>query len=572
MKLESEGGKVKPPSYPHDYTPEQLAELRKCKNDPVYFIKNYVKIQTKGGASLFELFDYQERMIKNYLTYDQVITMTSRQVGKTVTTIAFLLWWCCFKREQFVLVAANKGKSASEVMRKFKYMYEELPWWIKPGVKYYSITKVEFDNSNIISAETTTPDTGRGFTVNLLYLDEFAFVPKNVQDEFYTAILPTLSNGGRCIITSTPNSDEDKFAEIWFNAEETEDSYVWKDRIVEEAGRTPVENSEFYETEYEDPEMELREASGYSSEDGEKNTETGFKRFFVHWREHPDRDDAFRTKMLKSGLGMDKWLREYECQYVSEDPTLIESTKLMMLNYTHRKPRFVDRFGVRWYNYIEANTAYGVVLDPAEGVGGDNAVIQVWSLPYMKQVAEWASNTADQIEQTRMLFRVLKRIYDEQGDDPAHTGESVIYYSVECNGAGMGILNNIEVEGEDRFPGLLVDSEGNKVRGLRTTESSKRSYALHLKKLIERNIFVPLSKPLVSELKSFVKVGKGYMGKGKAKDDRVMSCILMCHLIDEVKYYEDGIEEMMHINLIRDDADEDEDGYVDDDAFLPMVF
>jgi hypothetical protein len=169
----------------------------------------------------------------------------------------------------------------------------------------------------------------------------------------------------------------------------------------------------------------------------------------------------------------------------------------------------------------------------------------------MIQVAEWASNGVDQFEQAKMLTRVLKRIAYEQETDIDHRGPANIYYTVECNGIGRGVLNLILQE-EYNLPGMLIDSEKNSVRGLRTTAPSKRQYALQMKDLMEREAFYPTSSYLLNELKAFVKSGNSYSAKPGLRDDRVMSCVLMCHLIDEIKYMEDGIEDMLTPSVLED--------------------
>lgn len=249
------------------------------------------------------------------------------------------------------------------------------------------------------------------------------------------------------------------------------------------------------------------------------------------------------------------------CRFVSADDTLIDSGKLLSLNAYVRKPIYVDRFKTIWYDEIKPNTVYGVMLDPSEGVGGDNACIQVFALPDMTQVAEWVANEVDMIDQAKQLVRILKRIDDEQQSLENHIGESLLYYSVECNGVGQGVLNVILYEGEDVIPGMLIDSDGNKSRGIRTTAPSKRDYAVKLKAYIERNIFIPYSRGLVSELKNFVKRGKGYEAKPGEKDDRVMACVLMCHLLDELKYYEEDIEDALQFSIMNVHDEEYEEDY-----------
>jgi hypothetical protein len=448
-------------------------------------------------------------------------------------------------------------------------MYEECPWFIKPGLVVWNVMSVKFDNNSFVEGTTTTENTGRGLSLSLLYLDEFAKVRPNIQQAFYTSTLPTLSTGGDLIITSTPDTDEDSFAKIWFSAEDFDDSFPWKDELMS----TEEKVEEDYTTVYE-ADLLAKEAKLDEGVESTEEINYGFKRVFVDWREHPDRDDTFKRKMLSQGFTETDWVREFECGFASAEMTLIEPIRLLKLNAGVRRPRFVDRHGMEWFEDIRPNAVHAIVIDPSEGVGQDQSVVQVWSIPDLRQVAEWSSAKADQIEQTRMLIRAMKRIYDTQSADPDHVGDPEIYYSVESNGLGIGIINAIVLEGEEKFPGYLVDAENNpNGRGLKTTSVTKLQFAMQLKKLIERGMFRPRSKRLVSELKDFVRRGRGYEAKQGAKDDRVMSCVLMLHMLDELKYQVDDLEESMHVQLAHEERGDDEDyDDGDDDAPLLPVF
>ena len=186
-------------------------------------------------------------------------------MGKTTVIAAYLLWYACFKDDKNVLVASNKNTNAMDIMSRIIYAYEELPDWLKPGAKYATKHSLEFDNGSAIRSQATTASTGRGSAVSLLMLDELAFVPRRIQDEMWTSVAPTLSNGGSCIISSTPNGDQDLFAKLW--------------RVSE---------------------LEL------------EADDLAFKNLFVEWHEHPDRDDTFRRSMIAK-IGELKFRQEYAC-------------------------------------------------------------------------------------------------------------------------------------------------------------------------------------------------------------------------------------------------------------------
>jgi len=216
--------KIKAPFQKTQYTRDQFQELLKCASDPLYFIENYVYVQhPTQGRKPFKMWDFQKKLVSTYWKYTNSICMILRQSGKTASSAAYLLWYACFNPDVTILIAAHKFKAASEIMMRVKYAYEELPDFLRPGVTKYNQQNIAFDNGSRIVATTTTADSGRGMSISLLYLDEFAFVKKNIATEFWASISPTLSTGGRCIITTTPKSDEDMFAELWFGANKLTD-------------------------------------------------------------------------------------------------------------------------------------------------------------------------------------------------------------------------------------------------------------------------------------------------------------------------------------------------------------
>lgn len=399
------------------------------------------------------------------------------------------------------------------------------------------------------------------------------------------------NTGGKCIITSTPNTDEDKFAKIWFNAEMSPFSDVWNDPYADRSKSPTVERDD-YETIFESEDakqlFQIQDGTVLDKTDDEENTDD-FVAFHAHWTKVPDvnggyRGEKFKRQAIAAGLTFEEWTREFECAFVSGDSTLISGSKLATLRRDIRKPKFVDRWGCRWYEEIRPNVAYGVVLDPSEGIGLDDACIQVWEIPSLRQVAEWNSNYADQTEQTKMIRRVLKRLYHMQQDHPDHMGECNIYYSVERNGLGIGILQTIEYEDESTFPGFLIDStmtsshargagfgreNQNKWRGLITTVPTKKRYAVEFKNLVEQNLFTVRSKFLASQMKTFVRKGQSFAAKEGAKDDIIMSAVLMVHLIDEIRYHEPDLDDLIRPDL--DDYDPNDLDHPDNMAMPPII-
>ena len=196
---------VKKPHLTQNYTNVQVQELAYCINNPVYFIENYCNVQHPvKGRMRFALYPFQQELIAIYNDFRYSIAMLPRQTGKSTTAAAYLLWYAMFKPDSTILVASNKYLGASEIMTRLRFAYETLPEWIKAGVTSYNKGSVEFDNGSRIVAQATTENTGRGMSLTLVYLDEFAFVPPRIANEFWTSLSPTLATGGKCIITSTP--------------------------------------------------------------------------------------------------------------------------------------------------------------------------------------------------------------------------------------------------------------------------------------------------------------------------------------------------------------------------------
>jgi hypothetical protein len=327
---------IKVPYSKTAYTAEKLYELDQCVVDPLYFMRQFMKIQHPlQGALPFEPYPFQLNIIKAFHENRFTIALTARQMGKTTVAAGYLLWKAMFTADTTILVTANKVVQAYEIMDRIRFAYENLPNHIRAGITEYNKGTIAFDNGSKIVARATTSDAGRGLSITLLYLDEFAFVPPNKAKDFWTSIQPVLSTGGACIITSTPKSDEDQFAQIWKGAIDNVDEYgnFRKDNL----GRN------------------------------------GFFAVKVPWSEHPDRNEEWANPFRES-LGEARFRQEFECDFVTDDETLINPLALIGLRGIH--PDFYTD-NVRWYKDPVPNKTYCVALDPSLGTGRDYAAIQV---------------------------------------------------------------------------------------------------------------------------------------------------------------------------------------------------
>ena len=516
MSKSLDGNLIKKAHQPIKYTAEEVKHLEACMDPvdgPLYFCKNFLKIQHPTRGSIpFKPYKYQEDLITAYHNNTYTIAMLPRQMGKTTCASGYLLWYTMFTPEAQVLIAAHKYTGAQDIMNRYRYGYENLPDFIRAGVYSYNRNTIEFDNGARIQATTTTENTGRGKSLSLIYCDEFAFVqPPEKAKEFWTALSPTLSTGGRCIITSTPNSDEDQFAMIWSEANKKFDEYGNEQQVGT----------------------------------------NGFYPFFAPWSDHPDRDEEW-AKVERSKIGEERFRREFDCEFLIFDETLINSVKLVELE---GKEPTMTMGQTRWYKEINPNCTYLVALDPSLGTGGDYGAIQVFEMPSMEQVAEWRHNLTpiqSQVKHLKDICKYIEAQVQEKGGMPQ------IYYTIENNAVGEAALIVIDNIGEENFPGMFLSEPIRKGhvrrfrKGFNTTHKTKISACSQLKHLIETKKMIINSKPFISELKTYVATGLGFSAKRGEHDDLVSSALLIIRMAKVLSDWDPKIYEIMTGNITEE--------------------
>ena len=517
MAKSLEGVLVKRAHQLETYTEYQIQEFAKCADPitgPEYFMSNYFYIQhpTKGKM-LYAPYEYQKRLITTYHQYRFSISLMPRQTGKSTSAAGYLLWYAMFVPDSTILIAAHKFTGAQEIMQRIRYAYEDCPDFIRAGATSYNKGSIDFENGSRIVSSTTTENTGRGMSISLLYCDEFAFVRPTIGREFWTSISPTLATGGKCIITSTPNSDEDQFATIWKGANKCLDEY------------------------------------GNTTQLGIN----GFKSFRSYWNEHPDRDEKWAAEQ-RAQLGEERFRREMDCEFIIWDETLINPGHLVEMAGVDP----LEKQGqVRWYKKPSADKTYLVALDPSLGTGGDPSAIQVFELPAFTQVAEWNHNRTPIQRQVGILSEITKYLAET-------VPQTNIYYSVENNSIGEAALICISEIGEENIRGTFLSEPvkmggGRRYRkGFNTTNKTKLSACAKLKNLIESKRMQIFSKPLISELKTFVANGPTYAAKPGETDDLVMSLILVVRMAMLLQTFDAQLDSAMSDTL--------------DDVIEPMPF
>jgi len=509
---------LKKPNEETEYTYKQVQELKKCMADPVYFINNYVTIQHPlQGAVPFKLYDYQVKMIEAFNTNRFNCVLSARQSGKSITSAAYLLWFAMFNFDKTILIAANKNANAMEMILRIRFAYENLPFWIKPGVKDDGWNKHEigFDNDSRIVSTATSEDSGRGMSISKLFLDEFAFVKPNIQEEFWTSIAPTLSTGGSCIMTSTPNGDMNIYAQTWRGAQ-----------------------------------------SGVN----------GFHPIHVKWDEPPGRDGKFKEEEI-GRIGQRRWDQEYNCVFLSSDTLLIDS--LFLTNITPQIEKIVPKIVVNdviLFEEIKPISTYLVGVDPSAGSGEDFSVITIYEFPSMIQVGEYRSNTMS----TNDLYTILKNILRHMESKHAK-----IYFSIENNGVGQGLIALYEADENPLKQAEFISETGKDKLGITTTAKSKMRACVNLKEMLEKGNMHIRSKMLLSELKSYVRSRGAYAAQAGATDDCIAATLIVIRLIEEISTYEQAAYDKLYSGEVDEWDSADWDGYGEEydenDEGMPMV-
>ena len=466
---------LKPSGVKVQYTQEQVEEYLKCSQDPIYFIKNYIQIVSLDeGLVNFELYKYQENMVNTIHNNRFVIAKLPRQSGKSTTVIAYLLHYVLFNPQVSVAILANKQATARELLHRLKLAYEHLPNWLQQGIVEWNKGNISLENGSKVLASSTSASAVRGGSFNMIFLDEFAYVPENVADEFFSSVYPTISSGKetKVLIISTPKG-LNMYYKLWRDAEEGNNSYV------------PIE---------------------------------------VHWSEVPGRDDKWKQETIRN-TSASQFRAEFECEFIGSQNTLINPAKLKCLAYMRPKKQRDD--GLKVYYEPEKDHTYFMAVDVSRGQEIDYHainVIDITEMPYRIVATYRNNNLAPMLLPT--IVNAIGHIYNKA------------FCMVEINDIGgqvADILYN-EHEYENLLVTSIRGRKGQTMDGgfgsfqtqlgVRTTVTVKKVGCSILKDMIEGDKLIVEDYDTIQELTAFVAKKGSYEAETGHHDDLVMTLVL----------------------------------------------
>ena len=468
------------------YTEEQVVEIAKCAEDPVYFIKTYVKIvNVDRGLIPFDMWDFQEDMVRTFHENRFTIAKMPRQVGKTTTTVGYMLWAAIFNEEYTIGILANKGQLARDILGRIQKAYEYLPQWLQQGIMTWNKGSLELENGSKIFAYATSSGGVRGGTYNLIFLDEFAFVPHNMAVEFFTSTYPVISSGqtSKVIIVSTPNG-LNLFYKMWTDAIEKRSTY----KTVE-----------------------------------------------VHWSQVPGRDAIWKEETIRN-TSEEQFRQEFETEFIGSSATLISGTKLRSLAF-HDPIYTLDDLAV--FDEPKPGRIYIATVDCSEGVEQDYSTINVidaTEAPY-RQVARYRSNKIPLLFLPTVIYSVAKK-YNEA------------FVLIETNNIGQQVVDilHYDLEYENIYKLEHHHIKGQSISsgfkravsfGVRTTKSVKKIGCANLKTLIENNKLLINDFETIAELNTFVRIRDTYSAEEGHNDDIVMGLVIFAWLTAQ-SYFKDS--------------------------------
>ena len=485
-----------------EWTKEQIGEYAKCMKDPIYFIKSYIKIVSLDeGLVPFELYDFQKEMVGTFHNNRFTICKLPRQSGKSTTIIAYLLHYVLFNPSVNVAILANKAATARDLLGRLQLAYEHMPKWLQQGVMSWNKGSLELENGSKILASSTSASAVRGGSYNIIFLDEFAYVPSNVAEQFFSSVYPTISSGKttKVMIVSTPHG-MNMFYKLWVDAEEQRNEYV------------PIE---------------------------------------VHWSEVPGRDAKWKEQTIKN-TSESQFNTEFECEFLGSIDTLITPSKLKTLTY--RQP-IQSNAGLDVYVKPEEKHTYMITADVSRGTSNDYSafiVVDVTQLPY-KIVAKYRDNEIKPLLFPQKIYDVA-RAYNQafvliEINDIGEQVASTMQFDLEYDNLVMASMRGRA--GQIMGGGF---SGGRAQLGVRTTKAVKKTGCSNLKQIVEDNKIIIEDLDIISELSTFIVKGQSFEADEGCTDDLV-ACLFLFGWATDQQYFKELTDNDIRATMMREQQD-----------------
>ena len=472
---------LKKANTPIEFTQENIEEYLKCKSDPVYFAMNYVKIVTLDeGLKSFSPYDFQEKLINNFHDNRFNICKMPRQTGKSTTVISYLLHYVVFNDSVNVGILANKAATARELLGRLQTAYENLPKWMQQGILSWNRGSLELENGSKILAASTSASAVRGMSFNILFLDEFAFVPNHIADSFFASVYPTITSGQntKVIIVSTPHG-MNHFYRMWHDAEKGKNEYVPTD---------------------------------------------------VHWSQVPGRDEIWKEQTI-ANTSEQQFKIEFECEFLGSVDTLIAPSKLKSLVYD---TPLTQNAGLDVFEQSKENHDYITTVDVARGVGNDYSafvVVDITEFPH-RIVAKYRDNQIKPMLFPNIIWEVAKNYNNAfilcEVNDIGDQVASILHYDLEYENLLMASMRG--------RAGQIVGQgfSGKKTQlGVKMSKTVKKVGALNLKTMIESDKLLFKDYDILSELTTFISKSNSFEAEEGCNDDLAMCLVIYAWLVNQ---------------------------------------
>ena len=485
-----------------EWTKEQLEEYSKCMENPQYFIEEYVKIVSLDeGLISFKMYDFQKDMVGTFHNNRFTICKLPRQSGKSTIIIAYLLHYVLFNASVNVAILANKAAVARDLLSRLQLAYEHLPKWLQQGVMSWNKGSLELENGSRIMASSTSASAVRGGSYNIIFLDEFAYVPANVAEQFFSSVYPTISSGktSKVMIVSTPHG-MNMFYKMWVDAEEKRSSYI------------PIE---------------------------------------VHWSEVPGRDQAWKEETIKN-TSESQFNTEFECEFLGSIDTLINPAKLRTLTYN---TPLKSNAGLDVYENPIENKTYMITVDVARGTQKDYSafiVFDISQIPY-RIVAKYRDNDIKPLVFPSKIYDTA-RAYNQafvlvEVNDIGEQVANTLQFDLEYDNLVMASMRGRA--GQVLGGGF---SGGKAQLGIRTTKATKKVGCSNLKQLVEDDkLYIP-DLECISELSTFIIKGSSFQADEGCNDDLV-ACMFMFAWCTDQTYFKELTDMDIRQTMMKEQQD-----------------